>query len=107
MSSDARRRAEACFRVARSSTFEGERTNAVERGIAIATAAGLSLDSFDIPGRSRPRAVFDEFDLFAPTSDLEEVLRAFESSIRESPFRARERRVEEALRRERARRSGR
>lgn len=54
----ARRRAEACFAVARSATFDGERVAAVNRGTAIADAAGLSLDLFDVPGRVRkPRVM--------------------------------------------------
>lgn len=53
MSADARGKAERCFAVARSTTFEGERDNAIEQGTKIAQAAGLSLDLFDIPGRAR------------------------------------------------------
>lgn len=56
MNEGARRRAEACFAVARSSTFVGERAAAISRGEAIAKAAGLPLDGFDIPGRDRSRA---------------------------------------------------
>lgn len=51
----ARKLAEQCFKVARSTTFDGERTAAITRGEAIATRAGLSLDSFDIPGRVKPK----------------------------------------------------
>lgn len=54
MSGDARKRAERCFALARSTTFEGERKNAVAMGTRIAEEAGLSLDLFDIPGRARP-----------------------------------------------------
>ncbi len=46
-------RAERCFAVARSATFAGERDAAIGRGTAIAEAAGLPLDLFDIPGRVR------------------------------------------------------
>ena len=46
-------RAERCFAVARSATFAGERDAAIGRGTAIAEAAGLSLDLFDVPGRVR------------------------------------------------------
>lgn len=53
MTDAARRRAEACFAVARSATIAGERDAAVNRGTAIAEAAGLSLDLFDVPGRTR------------------------------------------------------
>lgn len=55
MTDAARRRAEACFAVARSATIPGERDAAVNRGTAIAERAGLSLDDFDIPGRVRAR----------------------------------------------------
>lgn len=51
----ARRRAEACFAVARSATIPGERAAAIDRGTALAERAGLSLDLFEIPGRSRAR----------------------------------------------------
>lgn len=53
MSSEARRRAERCFALARSTTFGPERETAIAKGTAIAEAAGLSLDAFDIPGRAR------------------------------------------------------
>lgn len=46
-----RERANRCFAVARSTTFDGERESAIARGIAIAEKAGLDLGSFDIPGR--------------------------------------------------------
>jgi hypothetical protein len=88
---DPRSTAEACFALARSSTFAGEREAAIARGIAIAEGAGLSLDGFDIPGRTRPKkpppSRFRE-DLFArprspfyggnPTQeDLDDVLGTF------------------------------
>jgi len=53
VSADARRKAERCFALARSTTFDGERVNAIVQGTKIAQAAGLSLDLFDIPGRAR------------------------------------------------------
>lgn len=52
MSLRALERAEGCFALARSTTFEGERANAVARGKAIAQAAGLPLGLFDIPGEA-------------------------------------------------------
>ena len=55
MSRAARDRAERCFALARSTTFEGERANAIAQGTRIAETAGLSLDDFDIPGRERQR----------------------------------------------------
>lgn len=51
----ARTKAERCFALARSTTFPAERTTAIARGIAVAEAAGLSLDAFDIPGRQKTR----------------------------------------------------
>lgn len=57
MTRDPRQTAEACFAVARrATTTPGEREAAINRGKAIAERAGLDLDSFDIPGRSRSRA---------------------------------------------------
>jgi hypothetical protein len=53
MSLAARKRAERCFALARSTTFAPERDNAVRMGTKIAEDAGLDLDSFDIPGRQR------------------------------------------------------
>lgn len=50
----ARRRAQGCFAIARSTPFAKERETALSRGISIAEKAGLSLDQFDIPGRPRP-----------------------------------------------------
>ncbi|KQM76726.1 hypothetical protein ASE70_08110 [Sphingomonas sp. Leaf22] len=52
----AKKLAEQCFAVARSTQFDGEREAAIARGTAIAERAGLSLDLFDIPGRSKPSA---------------------------------------------------
>jgi|GEM_PF-3619531 len=51
----ARKLAEQCFNVARSTAFEGERAAAIARGEAIAKRAGLSLDAFDIPGRAKAK----------------------------------------------------
>lgn len=53
----ARKLAEQCFAVARSTQFDGEREAAIARGTAIAQRAGLSLDAFDIPGRGKADAV--------------------------------------------------
>lgn len=53
MISDAFRRAEGCFALARSTNFPAERDTAIARGTAIAEAAGISLDRFDIPRRVR------------------------------------------------------
>jgi len=55
MTTTARDRAERCFALARSTTFDGERANAIAQGTRIAETAGLSLDDFDIPGRVRQR----------------------------------------------------
>lgn len=48
----AKKLAEQCFAVARSTQFDGEREAAIARGTAIAQGAGLSLDQFNIPGRT-------------------------------------------------------
>jgi len=48
-----RKRADACFAVARSTTHDGEREAAIGRGKAICERHGLDLDDFDIPGRKR------------------------------------------------------
>lgn len=53
MTENARRRAESCFALARSSTFPAEIETAIARGKAIASAAGLDLGLFDIPGEER------------------------------------------------------
>ncbi len=55
MTDAVRRRAEACFAVARSATIPGERAAAINRGTAIVEGAGLSLDDFDVPGRTKAR----------------------------------------------------
>jgi hypothetical protein len=83
VTAEARRRAERCFAVARSTTFAGERNNAVSRGIAIAEEAGLDLNSFDIPGRVKaPPKRPTMADFFDSRSDTEAVLRSFEEAIR-------------------------
>jgi hypothetical protein len=46
-------KAHRCFVLARSTTFPAERETAIARGTAIAEAAGINLDRFDIPGRTR------------------------------------------------------
>lgn len=56
MASNARDKAERCFALARSTSFSGERDNAIAQGTRIAEGAGLSLDLFDIPGRERKAA---------------------------------------------------
>ena len=53
MRASAYTRAANCFALARSTTFMPERDTAIARGTAIAEAAGLHLDLFDIPGRER------------------------------------------------------
>lgn len=85
MSTEARRRAERCFALARSTTFDAERETAVQRGEAIAKAAGLSLDSFDIPGRTKapPKRPTMRVDLFeGDGSGLEDMLRSFEEALK-------------------------
>lgn len=52
-----RQRAEACFAVARSATFEGERAAAISRGRVIVAKAGLDLATFNFPGNVATRAV--------------------------------------------------
>lgn len=56
-------RARACFAVAKSTAYEGERRAAINRGIALLEGAGLNPDHFDIPGRvkAKPRGVRIEF----------------------------------------------
>lgn len=46
-----RAKAEACFALARSTEFAGERESAIARGTAICAKHNLTLDGFDIPGR--------------------------------------------------------
>lgn len=52
----ARQKAERLFALARSTTFPHERDSAIAKGAAIAEAAGLDLDTFDIPGRIKRAA---------------------------------------------------
>lgn len=106
MATPAYNRARACFALAASTTFEGERASAISRGTAIAQAAGLSLDLFDIPGRvkstrSAPRAPVRP-DLFRSAAEtwergrsapnqytaesVAEVMRAFHESLRGHSF---------------------
>lgn len=78
----ARRLAERCFALARSTTFTGEREAAIARGTAIASKAGLSLDLFDIPGRARPaprrrKCAEPSVEERARRDDLREVIRVF------------------------------
>jgi len=82
MTDAARRRAERCFALARSTTFPGERDNAIAQGTRIAEAAGLSLDLFDIPGRHAGAAAPEAFDLFESRDATESFLRAFEEALR-------------------------
>lgn len=97
MSDAAKRRAEACFAVARSTTFDAEREAAIERGTVIVTQAGLSLDDFDIPGRERrtvPKPPPSRYadDLFArpaapryyTSEETIDVLRRFNDHLREA-----------------------
>jgi hypothetical protein len=110
-----RERAERCFALARSTTFAGERENAIARGKAIAQAAGLPFELFDIPGETRtpPASRFSD-DLFTrPRSpfyaggwtreDLDDVLSRYREQVE-----ADERRASESdlgrVRRERAER---
>jgi len=72
MATNARDKAERCFALARSTTHDGERSNAIAAGTRIAEAAGFSLDLFDIPGRERksaPRPAPSRYrdDLFRPS----------------------------------------
>lgn len=97
MSREQYRRAERCFSVARSTTFDGERDAAIARGTAIAEKAGLSLDLFDIPGRQAVRRapahnpLFEGNGIFGPggyryATDQEKREReqeVFESAIEE------------------------
>lgn len=54
--SRAAERARACFAVAKSTTHEGERAAAINRGMALLERAGLNPDHFDIPGRAKAGA---------------------------------------------------
>lgn len=52
-----------CFAVAKSTSHEGERAAAINRGMALLERAGLNPDHFDIPGRAKaePRRIRIEF----------------------------------------------
>ena len=79
-------RAKGCFALARSTTFTAERETAIERGIAVAERAGLSLEQFDIPGRAarpaptRPTIEVHTFEYAG--DDLNEALRSMEAALR-------------------------
>lgn len=87
-------RAQRCFAVARSATFAGERAAAIGRGTAIAEAAGLSLDLFDIPDRVRgtrsgseqgappPRVGRSKAPERYDGADTDELLRSFRAHMR-------------------------
>lgn len=71
-------RARRCFAVARSTTHEGEREAAINRGLAICEKAGLYPDRFDIPGREkshewRSRMGIDEAAYTLAMADLHPV----------------------------------
>lgn len=111
MNADARRKAERCFAVARSTTFDGERANAIAQGTKIAQAAGLSLDLFDIPGRVKtttppPRSTGFRDDLFSrpppprySQREAEATARAFNEAVRRAMDAEFQREVSEAMRR--------
>lgn len=88
-----RERAERCFALARSTTFDGERESAIALGSAIAEKAGLDLATFDIPGRVRSQQSWAErFGCTdfparkAPTtytsSEIDSVMAAFRAHMR-------------------------
>lgn len=68
--------AKQCFALARSTTFQGERNAAIARGIAVATAAGIDLNRFDIPGRARSQRHDEE------PEDLRTMLARLDASLR-------------------------
>jgi hypothetical protein len=81
----ARTKAERCFALARSTTFPAEREAAIARGIAIAEKAGLNLDRFDIPGRTRrPAREASSFDAaaFSMQDFVEECYQALRATRR-------------------------
>lgn len=111
--SSARRRAEGCFAKARSTTFLPEREAAIQLGIRIAEKAGLDLDQFDIPGRTKSRPSMDalfeghgflgdnfRYVVIDPSS-MEAVFRAMEETIFRGGDVERERRRRMEERRER------
>lgn len=90
MTNSARARAERCFALARSTTFEGERDNAIAKGTSIAEAANLSLDLFDIPGRARrpiPRVnvVGGDTSYLSP-QEVEAIFKAMVATMRDMPI---------------------
>lgn len=64
-------KARACFALAESTTFDGERAAAIGRGLKILEKAGLDPDRFDIPGRARRSALADR-----PAAIFEVIARA-------------------------------
>jgi hypothetical protein len=72
----AHEKAERCFALARSTTFEGERSNAIAQGTRIAEAAGLSLDLFDVPGRQRAKPERPSWRPERPTMDVDAIFKA-------------------------------
>ncbi|MGO1304991.1 MAG: hypothetical protein ACTMKV_09440 [Sphingomonas parapaucimobilis] len=90
MVSDAFHRADRCFALARSTAFPAERETAIARGTAVAEAAGISLDCFDIPGRerARPRMAFqsqpapDDYSV----DQIGELMRAHRRRMQEGSF---------------------
>lgn len=97
MSRNAYRRAERCFALARSATFDGERKAAIARGTAIAKRAGLDLDDFDIPGRARqprptPERLFEGNGFFGDdfvyrrspwgTASADDLIRAMDEMVK-------------------------
>ncbi|QXT34302.1 hypothetical protein KV697_10695 [Sphingomonas sanguinis] len=90
MTGDAFHRADRCFALARSTTFPAERETAIARGTAVAEAAGISLDRFDIPGRERaqPRMAFrsqpapDDYSV----DDIGDLMRAHRRRMQEGGF---------------------
>jgi len=111
MNADARRKAERCFAVARSTTFDGERANAIAQGTKIAQAAGLSLDLFDIPGQVKttappPRSTGFRDDLFSrpppprySQREAEATARAFNEAVQRHMAEDHQRELREAMRR--------
>lgn len=84
-----------CFEIARSSTYAGERANAISRGTMIAKRAGLRLELFDIPGR-------DQDQLHAALRDVEATLHRWSAELQaaagETLYDARRRAFDDAIR---------
>ena len=83
-------RAERCFALARSTTFDAEREAAIRKGLAICERAGLDASAFEIPGRMKPEpASFYRETLFdkpkAPNAyssdEIEAVLRRYREQM--------------------------